>query len=129
MATVMVVEDQKTQREMIAALLRREGLQVIEAADGYEAFEMVKGGQIPDLVVMDVVMPRMNGYQLVRQLRSYPQTSKIPVLMCSSKGETFDKHWGLKQGADAYIVKPFEPEDLIGTVRHLLRTARESTYG
>ncbi|MCS7030246.1 MAG: response regulator [Gloeomargarita sp. SKYG116] len=129
MATVMVVEDQKTQREMIVALLQREGLQVIEAADGYEAFEMVKGGQIPDLVVMDVVMPRMNGYQLVRQLRSYPQTSKIPVLMCSSKGETFDKHWGLKQGADAYIVKPFEPQDLIGTVRHLLRTARESAHG
>lgn len=83
-----------------------------------------EGGHIPDVVVMDVVMPRMNGYELVRQLREYPQTKQVPVLMCSSKGETFDKHWGLKQGADAYIVKPFEPQDLLGTVRHLLRTPR-----
>lgn len=124
MATVLVVEDQKAQREMIVALLKQDGWQVIAAEDGDEALAMVRAGQIPDLVVMDVVMPRMNGYQLVRQLRDYPQTSQIPVLMCSSKGETFDKHWGLKQGADAYIVKPFEPQDLLGTVRQLLRTAR-----
>ncbi|MEN9247665.1 MAG: response regulator, partial [Gloeomargarita sp. GMQP_bins_69] len=97
MATVLVVEDQKTQRELIVTLLRQEGFQVLEASDGDEALEMVRSGKIPDLVVMDIVMPRMNGYQLVRQLRSDPQTSKIPVLMCSSKGETFDKHWGLRQ--------------------------------
>ncbi|MEN9215324.1 MAG: response regulator [Gloeomargarita sp. DG02_4_bins_56] len=124
MATVLVVEDQRAQREMIVSLLEQDGLQVLSAADGDEALAMVQGGQIPDLVVMDVVMPRMNGYQLVRQLRDYPQTREIPVLMCSSKGETFDKHWGLKQGADAYIVKPFEPQDLLGTVRQLLRTPR-----
>lgn len=129
MATVLVVEDQKTQRELIVTLLRQEGFQVLEASDGDEALEMVRNGKIPDLVVMDIVMPRMNGYQLVRQLRSDPQTSKIPVLICSSKGETFDKHWGLKQGADAYIVKPFEPQDLIGTVRHLLRASRETAHG
>ncbi|APB34568.1 CheY-like response regulator receiver protein [Gloeomargarita lithophora Alchichica-D10] len=124
MATVLVVEDQRAQREMIVSLLEQDGLRVMAAGDGDEALDLVRGGQIPDLVVMDVVMPRMNGYQLVRQLRDYPQTSQVPVLMCSSKGETFDKHWGLKQGADAYIVKPFEPQDLLGTVRHLLRTPR-----
>ncbi len=124
MATVLVVEDQRAQREMIVSLLEEDGLRVMAAGDGDEALALVRAGQIPDLVVMDVVMPRMNGYQLVRQLRDYPQTSQVPVLMCSSKGETFDKHWGLKQGADAYIVKPFEPQDLLGTVRHLLRTPR-----
>jgi len=124
MATVLVVEDQKAQREMMVSLLEQDGWEVLAAGDGDEALAMIQGGQIPDVVVMDVVMPRMNGYQLVRQLRDYPQTSQVPVLMCSSKGETFDKHWGLKQGADAYIVKPFEPQDLLGTVRHLLRTPR-----
>jgi len=124
MATVLVVEDQKAQREMMVSLLEQDGWEVLAAGDGDEALEIVRGGQIPDVVVMDVVMPRMNGYQLVRQLREYPQTKQVPVLMCSSKGETFDKHWGLKQGADAYIVKPFEPQDLLGTVRHLLRTPR-----
>lgn len=124
MATVLVVEDQRAQREMIVSLLERDGWQVLSAADGDEALALMQGGQIPDLVVMDVVMPRMNGYQLVRQLRDDPQTKDIPVLMCSSKGETFDKHWGLKQGADAYIVKPFEPQDLLGTVRQLLRNPR-----
>jgi twitching motility two-component system response regulator PilH len=124
MATVLVVEDQRAQREMIVSLLEKDGLRVMAAGDGDEALALVRAGQIPDLVVMDVVMPRMNGYQLVRQLRDYPQTSQVPVLMCSSKGETFDKHWGLKQGADAYIVKPFDPQDLLGTVRHLLRTPR-----
>ncbi|WAS05548.1 response regulator [Synechococcus sp. C9] len=124
MATVLVVEDQKAQREMMVSLLEQDGWEVLAAGDGDEALAMVQGGQIPDVVVMDVVMPRMNGYQLVRQLREYPQTKQVPVLMCSSKGETFDKHWGLKQGADAYIVKPFEPQDLLGTVRHLLRTPK-----
>ena len=124
MATVLVVEDQKAQREMMVSLLEQDGWEVLAAGDGDEALAMIQGGQIPDVVVMDVVMPRMNGYQLVRQLRDYPQTSQVPVLMCSSKGETFDKHWGLKQGADAYIVKPFEPQDLLGTVRHLLRTPK-----
>jgi twitching motility two-component system response regulator PilH len=124
MAAVLVVEDQRAQREMIVSLLEKDGLRVMAAGDGDEALALVRAGQIPDLVVMDVVMPRMNGYQLVRQLRDYPQTSQVPVLMCSSKGETFDKHWGLKQGADAYIVKPFDPQDLLGTVRHLLRTPR-----
>ncbi|WP_448381148.1 response regulator transcription factor [Gloeomargarita sp.] len=126
MATVLVVEDQRTQREMIVSLLEQDGFQVLAAEDGDEAWALVRGGQIPDVVVMDVVMPRMNGYELVRRLRDNPQTKQIPVLMCSSKGETFDKHWGLKQGADAYIVKPFEPQDLLGTVRHLLRTPRGS---
>jgi twitching motility two-component system response regulator PilH len=87
MATVLVVEDQKAQREMMVSLLEQDGWEVLAAGDGDEALAMVQGGQIPDVVVMDVVMPRMNGYQLVRQLREYPQTKQVPVLMCSPRGK------------------------------------------
>ncbi len=120
MSTVMVVEDSVTQREMISNLLKDSGLHVTVASDGVEALEQVQK-QCPDLVVLDIVMPRMNGYELCRRLKSDPKTQKIAVVMCSSKGEEFDRYWGMKQGADAYIAKPFQPTELVGTVKQLLR--------
>lgn len=120
MNTVMVVEDSVTQREMISNLLKDSGLQVTVASDGVEALERVQQS-CPDLVVLDIVMPRMNGYELCRRLKSDPKTQKISIVMCSSKGEEFDRYWGMKQGADAYIAKPFQPTELVGTVKQLLR--------
>ncbi|MGF1492245.1 MAG: response regulator transcription factor [Microcoleaceae cyanobacterium] len=120
MSKVMVVEDSVTQREMISDLLRDSGLQVTVARDGLEALEKLQKHS-PDLVVLDIVMPRMNGYEFCRRLKSDPKTQKIAVVMCSSKGEEFDRYWGMKQGADAYIAKPFQPTELIGTVKQLLR--------
>ena len=70
---------------------------------------------------MDIVMPRMNRYELCRRLKSDPKTQNVPVVTCSSKGEEFDRYWGMKQGADDYIAKPFQPVELIGTVKQLLR--------
>ena len=90
------------------------------ACDGVEALEHLETFN-PDIVVMDIVMPRMNGYELCRRLKSDPKTQNVPVVMCSSKGEEFDRYWGMKQGADAYIAKPFQPVELIGTVKQLLR--------
>ena len=116
----MVVEDSVTQREMITDLLRGSGLQVLVACDGLEALNKVQQ-HWPDLVVLDIVMPRMNGYELCRRLKSDPKTQKISIVMCSSKGEEFDRYWGMKQGADAYIAKPFQPTELVGTVKQLLR--------
>ncbi len=116
----MVVEDSVTQREMISNLLKDSGLQVMVAGDGVEALEKVQQ-RWPDLVVLDIVMPRMNGYELCRRLKSDPKTQKIAIVMCSSKGEEFDRYWGMKQGADAYIAKPFQPTELVGTVKQLLR--------
>jgi twitching motility two-component system response regulator PilH len=120
MSTVLVVEDSVTQREMITDLLKGSGLDVSVATDGVEALEHIQG-QPPDLVVLDIVMPRMNGYEVCRRLKSDPKTQNVPVVMCSSKGEEFDRYWGMKQGADAYIAKPFQPTELVGTVKQLLR--------
>lgn len=120
MSTVLVVEDSVTQREMITDLLRGSGLDVTVASDGMEALEQIQG-HCPDLVVLDIVMPKMNGYEVCRRLKADPKTQDVPVVMCSSKGEEFDRYWGMKQGADAYIAKPFQPNELVGTVKQLLR--------
>jgi twitching motility two-component system response regulator PilH len=120
MSTVLVVEDSVTQRAMITELLKGSGLNVTIASDGVEALEKIEGHS-PDLVVLDIVMPRMNGYEVCRQIKANPKTQNIPVVMCSSKGEEFDRYWGMKQGADAYIAKPFQPTELVGTVKQLLR--------
>lgn len=120
MSTVLVVEDSLPQREMITSLLRGVGLQVDTAGDGVEALEHLQG-PLPDVIVLDIVMPRMNGYELCRKLKADPSTQHVPVVLCSSKGEEFDRYWGMKQGADAYITKPFRPDDMISTVRQLLR--------
>ncbi len=120
MSTVLVVEDSVTQREMITDLLKGSGLSVSIATDGVEALEHIEGHR-PDLVVLDIVMPRMNGYEVCRRIKADPKTQHVPVVMCSSKGEEFDRYWGMKQGADAYIAKPFQPTELVGTVKQLLR--------
>jgi len=116
----MVVDDSVTLREMIADLLKGRGLTVTVASDGVEALEQIKAN-CPDLVVLDIVMPRMNGYEVCRRLKSDPKTQNLPVVMCSSKSEEFDRYWGMKQGADAYIAKPFHPQELVGTIKQLLR--------
>jgi len=120
MSNVLVVEDSLTQREMISDLLSKSGLSVIVAKDGVEALEKIQA-QSPDVVVLDIVMPRMNGYEVCRRLKTDPKTKNVLVVMCSSKGEEFDRYWGMKQGADAYIAKPFQPTELVGTVKQLLR--------
>lgn len=123
MSTVLVVEDSPAQREMITNLLRGSGLQVTEAGDGEEALKQVKNSP-PDLVVLDIVMPILNGYEVCRRLKSDPQTQNLPVVMCSTKNEEFDRYWGMRQGADAYVSKPFQPSELVGTVKRLLRLER-----
>ena len=120
MSTVLVVEDSLAQRQMISDLLKGSGLTVTVASDGVEALEHIQRSS-SDVVVLDIVMPRMNGYELCRRLKADPKTQNVPVVMCSSKGEEFDRYWGMKQGADAYIAKPFQPTELIGTVKQLLR--------
>lgn len=119
MKTVLIVEDSPTQREMIAHLLQDSHLIVITASNGVEALEKIDL-RSPDLIVLDIVMPRMNGYEVCRRLKANPKTHTLPILMCSSKAEEFDHYWGMKQGADAYISKPFQPMELIATVKQLL---------
>ena len=120
MSTVLIVDDSSTLREMISGLLIKSGMTVLEAQDGKEAKEKIQANR-PDLVVMDIVMPNLNGYELCRWVKNNPETEDIPVVICSSKGEEFDRYWGMKQGADAYIAKPFHPSEMVKTVRQLLR--------
>ncbi|MBV8886899.1 MAG: response regulator [Chroococcidiopsidaceae cyanobacterium CP_BM_RX_35] len=122
MSTILVVEDSPTQREIISDILKGTGLTVAVANDGVEAMERIQLS-CPDIVVMDIVMPKMNGYELCRRLKTNPETKNVMVVMCSTKGEEFDRYWGMKQGADAYIVKPFQPKEFLGTVRKLLQSS------
>lgn len=119
MSTILVVDDSPTLREMISTLLHKTGLTISVAQDGQEAKEMIAANP-PDLVVLDVVMPNMNGYELCRWVKTNPATQDVLVVLCSSKSEEFDRYWGIKQGADAYVMKPFRPGDLLGTVKTLL---------
>jgi twitching motility two-component system response regulator PilH len=120
MHTVLIVDDSLTVRQMVSEQLRQSGFVVVEAIDGEEAIAKIQAS-IPDLVVTDIVMPRKNGYELCRWLKSELKTKHIPVVMCTSKSEEFDVYWGMKQGADAYITKPYHPPDLIDAVKKLLR--------
>jgi len=119
MVKVLVVDDSSMVLEMVAANLRQHGMEVIEANDGAEAVENLKS-ITPDLVVTDVVMPRMNGYELCRWIKNNASTKNLPVIMCTTKSEEFDKYWGMKQGADAYLTKPYHPPELIKTIKQLL---------
>jgi Response regulators consisting of a CheY-like receiver domain and a winged-helix DNA-binding domain len=105
---------------MITKILQENGMSVYSAGDGLEAMELIKQ-DCPDILVLDVVMPRMNGYELCRKLKADPKTEKVLVVMCSTKGEEFDRYWGMRQGADAYIAKPFQPAELISTIKQLTR--------
>lgn len=120
MITVLLVDDSPTVRAMVSDLLKSKGIEVIEACDGIDAIEKIQA-KCPDLVITDIVMPRMNGYELCRWVKNNFKEQNIPVLMCTSKSEQFDHYWGLKQGADAYITKPFQPADLIQTMKKLLK--------
>lgn len=120
MSTVLIVDDSQTLRQMLSDLLREQGIKVVEATNGMEAKERIQS-KAPDLVITDLIMPQMNGYELCRWIKNEPTTQSIPVLICSTKSEEFDRYWGMKQGADAYITKPFHPPELLKTVRQLLR--------
>ncbi len=116
MQTVLVVEDTPSERELIANYLRESGYAVISAADAKDALDKA-AKQKPDVVVTDVVMPGMNGYELCRSLKKNPATKKLPIVVCTSKNQELDRLWGMKQGADVYITKPFTQEELIRAVR------------
>lgn len=119
MSTILVVDDSPMLREMISGLLDKSGLTITVAKDGQEAKDKIAADP-PDLVVLDVVMPNMNGYELCRWVKSNPSTQNVLVILCSSKSEEFDRYWGIKQGADAYVIKPFRPGELLSTVQTLL---------
>ncbi|NEO58665.1 MAG: response regulator [Okeania sp. SIO3B5] len=120
MSKILVVDDQHSHRQMIINLLKKSGLKVKSANNGLEALEQIEIHK-PDLIILDIVMPDINGYEVCRRIRSSPSTKDLPIIFCSIKGEDFDHYWGIRQGANAYIAKPFQPGELISTVKRLLK--------
>lgn len=119
MKRILLVEDSTTQAFFTTRVLEKNGYEVIVATNGEEGIEYARQ-MSPDLVIMDVVMPGANGFQATRAITMGLKTKHIPVVMLSSKDQTADKVWALRQGAVNYLVKPVREKELIDTVGHLL---------
>ncbi len=112
---VLVVDDSPTERYFLSELLTKNGFHVSAAENAEEALLKVKA-VAPDLILMDVVMPGQNGFQLTRQISRDPDTQHIPIIMCTSKNQQTDRIWGLRQGARDYVTKPVKAEELLGKI-------------
>jgi twitching motility two-component system response regulator PilH len=119
MALVLIVDDSPTEQHIFCKLLERHGYETVVASDGEEAIETAVQSR-PEVIVMDVVMPGMNGFQATRKLSKNPVTAHIPVVIVSSKGQETDRIWGLRQGAYQYLVKPVEERELVAAVEAAL---------
>lgn len=119
---ILIADDDPNVHQSLGAYFRREGYQAISAYDGEEAVRIVKH-QRPDLVLLDIMMPRMDGLDVCREIR---KTSNLPIIMLSAKSEEFDKLLGLELGADDYITKPFSPREVIARIKAVLRRLSES---
>jgi phosphate regulon transcriptional regulator PhoB len=120
---VLIVEDEPDIRELVVHHLKREGYLVSAASSGEEALRQVQAVP-PDLVLLDLMMPAMDGLEVCRRLRQDPATASLPVVMLTAKGDEVDRVLGLEIGADDYIVKPFSPKELLARVRAVLRRSR-----
>ena len=120
MSKILVVDDDSHIRELVRIFLRREGFEVIEAADGMEALSRFDSVKV-DLAVIDIMMPNMDGWELCQDLKT---AFDIPVLMLTAKGETTQKLKGFQFGTDDYLVKPFEPLEMVARVKALLKRYR-----
>ncbi len=117
---ILVVDDSPTLLKMTISVLEETQLyEIVTAVDGVDALQKVISFK-PDLVLLDVVMPKMDGFQVCRKLKAFPKTKHIPVILLTSKSQKVDKFWGKKQGADMYLTKPFDKENLLDAVRKSL---------
>jgi DNA-binding response OmpR family regulator len=119
MATILVADDEQDIRELVAYRLSRSGYLIIEARDGEEAFQLA-ADQTLDMAVLDVMMPRLNGFELTQRLRSTPATERLPILLMSASVQEADISRGFAAGADGYLTKPFTPNQLLTRVREVL---------
>ena len=120
MATILIVEDSQTERQVLRKMLERGGHLVIAATDGVEGMAMARQNK-PDLILMDVVMPGQNGFQTTRQLRRDPATQHIPIIIVTTKDQETDRVWAKRQGASDYLVKPVAEEELLPSIDSLLK--------
>ncbi|HKM26794.1 MAG TPA: twitching motility response regulator PilH [Thiopseudomonas sp.] len=119
MACILIVDDSPTEMQKLVLILEKHGHQVLKADNGADGVALAKQEQ-PDVVVMDIVMPGLNGFQATRQLTKIPATAHIPVIIVTSKDQETDRVWGQRQGAKAYLTKPIAEQTLIETLATLL---------
>lgn len=116
---ILVVDDSPTERLALNDVLTRNGYNVITAENGEQAIARSEADK-PDLILMDVVMPNLNGYQATRQISKDPSTSHIPVVLVTTKDQETDRVWGMRQGAKAYVTKPINEAELTETINGIL---------
>ncbi|NBD19746.1 response regulator [Aquabacterium fontiphilum] len=113
---ILLVDDSKTELHVLSELLSKKGYQVRTAENGEEALRRLQE-EVPDLILMDVVMPGQNGFQLTRTITRDPQFANVPVIICTSKNQETDRVWGMRQGARDYVVKPVNPDELLAKIK------------
>ena len=121
MAKILIADDSATAAAVLRKALAPLGHTILVAADGAEAEKAIKDER-PDLLILDIIMPKMNGFQLCRSIRSDPDLKDLTIIVVTSMDRESDRYWGLKQGADEYLVKPVDPSLLMDKVRHYLES-------
>lgn len=121
MSTILVIDDSPTDTHVLKTMLDRNGYRVLTAIDGESGIQAALNAR-PDLILMDVVMPGLNGFQTTRKLSKEPATAAIPIIMVSTKDQQTDRIWGLRQGARDYLVKPVDEADLLAKISQVLST-------
>ncbi|MDQ1118788.1 MULTISPECIES: twitching motility response regulator PilH [Pseudoxanthomonas] len=124
MARILIVDDSPSQLLGIQRIVEKLGHTWITAEDGVQGVEVAKR-ELPDMVLMDVVMPNLNGFQATRQLSREPTTKHIPVILVTTKDQDTDRMWGMRQGAKAYLTKPFSEDELSEVIERILSAARQ----
>lgn len=120
MKKILLVDDEPQLVEMVKMRLEANNYEVILASDGEEALEKARGEK-PDLIILDIMLPKLDGYKVCRMLKFDDKYSSIPVIMFTARSQESEKSMGEEVGADAYIIKPFEPQMLLGKIKELLR--------
>ncbi|QOV22221.1 response regulator [Anabaenopsis elenkinii] len=117
--TILIVEDSPSELELMSHYLKDSGYNVIHATSAQEALEKASSEPL-DAIITDVVMPGMSGFELCRSLKKNPATRKLPIVICSSKNLEIDRLWAMKQGADAYVTKPYTREQLLRAIKSVI---------
>lgn len=120
---VLIVDDSRTEQHFLSELMRKKGFTVAVAENGDQAMSALEAGPRPDIILMDVVMPGENGFQLTRKITKHADYSVIPVIICTSKNQATDKVWAMRQGAKDFVTKPVNPAELLEKVDAVLKAA------
>jgi len=126
MGKILIVEDEANIRQLVRYNLEKEGYQVLEAPDGLQGLKLAKAEK-PDLLLLDLMLPQLDGLEVCRNLKGNPATSALPIIMLTAKSEEIDKVIGLELGADDYMTKPFSPRELVARIKAVLRRSQKET--